>query len=57
MPSFDHSQQDPIEESYLINPEDETIILEGNYVLLGERPWEDIAAFVDEKYVNWLYLL
>jgi len=49
IPSFDHSVQDPVENDMSIAATDRVIILEGNYLLLNESPWSEIAGLVDER--------
>lgn len=38
LPSFDHAYGDPVEEDVQILPETKVVIIEGNYMLLGELP-------------------
>lgn len=47
-PSFDHRLKDPIEEDIVISPDISVVLLEGNYVALGDPIWSDISKFVDE---------
>lgn len=48
-PTFDHSAKDPIENSLKITPDISIVIIEGNYLLLDEPGWRDIAGLVDYK--------
>jgi pantothenate kinase len=48
-PSFDHNLKDPIMDDIYLSSAESLIILEGNYLLLNEEPWKDIANLVDEK--------
>ena len=48
-PSFDHKVKDPVENSIFITPETSIIIIEGNYLLLDEPGWRDLADLVDYR--------
>ncbi|KAL1964924.1 hypothetical protein VTN77DRAFT_6277 [Rasamsonia byssochlamydoides] len=52
-PSFDHEAKDPVEKGIQIHfsPSDAAAILviEGNYLLLDEPGWRDVAALVDYR--------
>ena len=50
-PSFDHKVKDPIEEDIEIEVHHRIVIIEGNYVLLNIRPWREIAASLDMRYL------
>lgn len=50
-PSFDHAIQDPVPISIPISSRNRLIIVEGNYTLLKQNPWDDIADIWHEKYV------
>lgn len=52
VPSFDHSIQDPVHDDICVSSSDRIVILEGNYLLLDEEPWNVITKLVDEKYVE-----
>ncbi|RFU30152.1 hypothetical protein B7463_g6188, partial [Scytalidium lignicola] len=49
-PSFDHKIKDPIENDIYIPSSQRIIILEGNYLLLDEHPWNEIQDLVDETW-------
>ncbi|KAK7184491.1 nicotinamide riboside kinase [Paraphaeosphaeria sporulosa] len=49
-PSFDHALQDPVKDGIPISSRTRLIIVEGNYVLLDEEPWRDVAALCAEKW-------
>lgn len=49
-PSFDHALKDPIPDAIKISSRNRLIILEGNYTLLDEMPWRQIADCCEEKY-------
>lgn len=46
-PAFEHSVGDPVEEAIVVAPAHRIVLLEGNYVLLPESPWKEIATLVD----------
>lgn len=50
-PSFDHAIQDPIENDIAISSRNRVIIVEGNYTLLNQKPWSQIAKVCDERFV------
>ena len=41
-PSFDRSIEEPVADAISIEPTDELVIVEGNYLLLDEPPWAQI---------------
>ncbi|OBT55497.1 hypothetical protein VE04_04550 [Pseudogymnoascus sp. 24MN13] len=49
-PSFDHAVKDPIENDIYIPSSQRIVILEGNYLLLNEHPWDKIQHLVDESW-------
>jgi len=49
-PSFDHSVGDPVEDDIPVNKSHTIVIVEGNYILLNEKPWNEISQLLDE---NW----
>lgn len=46
-PSFDHAHKDPVPDSILISPTTSIILLEGNYLLLDQPRWKNIAPSLD----------
>lgn len=48
-PTFDHKAKDPVEDGISITPDASIIIIEGNYLLLDEPGWRDLAAMVDYR--------
>jgi len=50
-PSFDHTRQDPVEDDVQISSKTQVVVIEGNYTLLNEDPWDQIAEAVDERQV------
>lgn len=49
LPGFDHAVKDPVEDEIVVKTDTKVVLLEGNYVLLDEKPWDAIAEMVDEK--------
>ncbi|CAM8881624.1 unnamed protein product [Rhodiola kirilowii] len=43
-PSFDHGKGDPVEDDVFF------VIVEGNYLLLGDGIWKDMSSMFDEKW-------
>lgn len=48
-PSFDHAMQDPVENDIAISSRNRIVIVEGNYTLLNQKPWNEITSLCDEK--------
>lgn len=48
-PAFDHEAKDPVENGICITPDSNIIIVEGNYLLLDEPGWRDLAHLVDYR--------
>jgi pantothenate kinase len=46
-PEFDRTIEEPVPGSIVVSPDDELIILEGNYLLVNDETWGDIGAFLD----------
>jgi pantothenate kinase len=42
-PWFDRETEEPVPNAIVINPEVETVIIEGNYLLFGSGGWENVA--------------
>lgn len=49
-PTFDHAIKDPVADGILIEADVDVCILEGNYLLCDEPPWDEIASLVDDKW-------
>ncbi|EPE25148.1 P-loop containing nucleoside triphosphate hydrolase [Glarea lozoyensis ATCC 20868] len=49
-PSFDHAAKDPVNNDIYIPFSQRIILLEGNYLLLNEKPWNEIRDVVDETW-------
>ncbi|KPM37964.1 hypothetical protein AK830_g8576 [Neonectria ditissima] len=47
-PTFDHAVKDPVPDGLVVGPEVQVCILEGNYLLSDEAPWDTIAPSVDD---------
>jgi len=50
MPSFDHGVGDPVEDDIFVSPLHKIVLLEGNYLLLDEGLWRELAALFDERW-------
>lgn len=50
-PTFDHAAKDPVENGISISSRTRLIIVEGNYTLLKQKPWDEIAEICDERRV------
>jgi pantothenate kinase len=53
-PSFDHAVQDPVEDDIEISSRNRVVIIEGNYTLLNQKPWSEIAEICDERSVLFI---
>jgi pantothenate kinase len=51
LPSFDHAIQDPVNDDIHVPSSAEVIIVEGNYLLLDEYPWNTVTQLFNERYV------
>ncbi|CCF33050.1 phosphoribulokinase/uridine kinase [Colletotrichum higginsianum] len=51
VPTFDHKLKDPVPCGLTIDADVEVCIVEGNYLLVDEEPWERIAALVDDRWL------
>ncbi|KAF5525588.1 putative uridine kinase [Colletotrichum aenigma] len=49
-PSFDHAVKDPLPDAIAISSRTKVVIIEGNYTLLDEDPWNSIADLVDDRW-------
>lgn len=50
-PTFDHAKKDPVPDGVKIGPEIQVCLVEGNYLLSKEAPWDAIAGLVDERWL------
>ncbi|CAG8126442.1 unnamed protein product [Penicillium olsonii] len=48
-PSFDHQSKDPVENGLTITPDASIIVVEGNYLLLDDPGWRELAGLVDYR--------
>jgi len=46
-PSFDRTVEEPVEDQIQVDPSDELIVLEGNYLLLEDDDWSPIGELLD----------
>lgn len=53
-PSFDHATKDPVEDSIAISSRTRVVIVEGNYTLLDQAPWSNVAKSCTERYVVYV---
>ncbi len=47
-PSFDHERHDPVYDEITIQPSHRLIVVEGNYLLHDEPPWDRVRSLLDE---------
>jgi hypothetical protein len=52
VPGFDHALKDPVPDAITISSRTKVVIIEGNYTLLNEEPWSNIAELVHDKEVS-----
>lgn len=55
LPSFDHALQDPVEGDIAVQSTAKVVILEGNYTLLDQWPWNEIATMAHDRYHSRRY--
>lgn len=48
-PAFDHKAKDPVDGGVTITPDASIVIIEGNYLLLDEPGWRELATLVDYR--------
>lgn len=53
LPSFLHATQDPVENDIFVSSTAKIVILEGNYTLLNQHPWDEVAALAHERYTEY----
>ncbi|KAH9904299.1 phosphoribulokinase/uridine kinase [Xylariomycetidae sp. FL2044] len=49
-PSFDHAAKDPVSDGISIVSRTKVVIIEGNYTLYNEPPWNEIAGLVHDRW-------
>ncbi len=47
-PAFERAMEEPVAGSIAVSADVPVVITEGNYLLLDESPWPDVAALLDE---------
>lgn len=50
-PSFDHALKDPVQDDIRVSSHTRLVIIEGNYTLLKQSPWDQIAEHCDERWL------
>ncbi len=50
-PGFDHAVGDPVPGAIVIKSTCRVVVVEGNYTLLLQEPWNEIASLAEERYV------
>ncbi|KAL4959800.1 uncharacterized protein BDV14DRAFT_212128 [Aspergillus stella-maris] len=48
-PTFDHATKDPVQNGLMISKDTTILVIEGNYLLLDEDEWRDVAGLVDYR--------
>lgn len=48
-PTFDHEVKDPVDNGISITPDVSIIVIEGNYLLLDQPGWRELAALFDYR--------
>jgi pantothenate kinase len=46
-PDFDRTIEEPVPDSITVHPDDQVVILEGNYLLVDDENWARIGALLD----------
>ncbi|XP_068650809.1 putative uridine kinase C227.14 isoform X2 [Aristolochia californica] len=49
-PSFDHGIGDPVEDNIFVSLQHKVVIVEGNYILMGDGVWREICSLFDQKW-------
>ncbi|KAJ4362338.1 hypothetical protein N0V83_010431 [Neocucurbitaria cava] len=49
-PSFDHAVKDPVQDAITVSSRTRLIIIEGNYTLLKQSPWNQISDVCSERW-------
>ncbi|KXH34584.1 phosphoribulokinase/uridine kinase [Colletotrichum simmondsii] len=50
-PTFDHKVKDPVSDGLTVEADVQVCIVEGNYLLVDDEPWNQIADLVDERWL------
>ncbi|ABM04510.1 phosphoribulokinase/uridine kinase family protein [Psychromonas ingrahamii 37] len=48
-PGFDHNSGDPVENDISLNKDSKIVLIEGNYLLLDEKPWSQLQNKVFDE--------
>ncbi|KAK1524112.1 short chain dehydrogenase [Colletotrichum costaricense] len=51
-PTFDHKVKDPVSDGFTVDADVQVCIVEGNYLLVDDEPWNQIADLVDERWLS-----
>ncbi len=46
-PGFDREIEEPVPDAIALQPELATVVVEGNYLLLDDPPWSEVAGLLD----------
>jgi pantothenate kinase len=49
-PGFDHAAGDPVADAHPLQASSSIVLVEGNYLLLDEKPWSELPACFDETW-------
>ena len=47
-PWFDRAAEEPVSDAVVVAPEVPLVVTEGNYLLLSDGPWREVAGLLDE---------
>ncbi|CZR46805.1 uncharacterized protein FPRO_12256 [Fusarium proliferatum ET1] len=50
MPSFDHEIKDPVPDAIVISPDVKIVLVEGNWLLYNQHPWNQIVNYADDTW-------
>ncbi|KAH7259406.1 P-loop containing nucleoside triphosphate hydrolase protein [Fusarium redolens] len=50
VPSFDHEIKDPVPGAIEITPDIKIVLVEGNWLLYNQQPWNEIANYADDTW-------
>lgn len=46
-PGYSRKIEDTVEDAFTVAPEVQVLVVEGNYLLLGDAPWDDVKPLLD----------
>ncbi|MDT4945124.1 MAG: hypothetical protein QOH14_1857 [Pseudonocardiales bacterium] len=49
-PCFDRAAEEPVADAVVVAPEVRLVVTEGNYLLLADGPWGEVAGLLDESW-------